>query len=63
MTPVVGGDGKAVEPLLDFFVETLDSDLCVEDVQNVPHRDVTGVFETFLMQRSIDLLSFREAFL
>ena len=42
MTPVVGGDGEAVKLLLDFFLEAVDSDLCVENVQNVPDRDASA---------------------
>ena len=63
MTAVVGGDGEAVKPLLDFFLEAFDSDLCVENVQNVSDRDFAGVLETYFMERGIDVLSFGDTFL
>jgi hypothetical protein len=60
MTSVVGGDGEAVKPLLDFFLKAFDSDLRVENVQNVPDRDFAGVLEAFFVERGIDVLPFRD---
>jgi hypothetical protein len=63
MASIVGSYLNAVKPLLDFFPDAFDSDLHMEDVQNMPDRDSAGVFQAFFIERGIDLVSFEEMLL